>query len=475
MLQSLDTLIAFVVILLSASLLVTILVQMLSSAFALRGKNLGNALALTFQSIHPDIGANAYALAERILSDPRLSDSTMTIKTVGEHTTPDQKTPWSWWSLFNGLHLAKDIRPGEIYDLLKKISAAAPAQPIAASAPLDAATPVSPSPAGSAKVEPGSLADQKPENPPPRPAAPTEADLGTLAKQIIEKVGVPHTDVVKVEEAFSGLLNVAGKLGGPEEKESLSKAINAAQTSFKAVAVHVTADVDKLTKWFTAAEDRAQQWFQMHTRIFTIICGILLAFLFQLDSVEIFKFVSTNATARAALVGSADKLIEKADGILKNNGSIIDAIYKAEAVKFPGLTLTPEALKSATNTSLLRDEIKKALGSPEPKDFNTNYDTVEKSAIDAWYKERSDQLSTLTKDVAATGFDLLPKSLGHRWDSKGTYSGFCAHFLGMAITAGLLSLGAPYWYNLLKNLTSLRPAVSQLIGEEKAAKRETKK
>jgi hypothetical protein len=240
------------------------------------------------------------------------------------------------------------------------------------------------------------------------------------------------------------------------------------------VAVHVTADVDNLTKWFTAAQDRAQQWFQMHTRIFTIIGGILLAFLFQLDSVEIFKFVSTNASARAALVGSADKLIEKADGILKNNGSIIDAIYKAEAVKFPGLTLTPEALKSATNTSLLREEIKKALGASEPADFKTKYDTAEKSAIDAWYKERNDQLSALTQDVAATGFDLLPKSLGHRWDSEGEHS-FRHHLLGMAITAGLLSLGAPYWYNLLKNLTSLRPAVSKLIGEEKDAKRETKK
>ena len=71
MLQSIDTLIGFVVIVLAASLLVTILVQMLSAAFALRGKNLGNALALTFQTIDPDIGKKAYALAERILSDPR--------------------------------------------------------------------------------------------------------------------------------------------------------------------------------------------------------------------------------------------------------------------------------------------------------------------------------------------------------------------------------------------------------------------
>ena len=29
--------------------------------------------------------------------------------------------------------------------------------------------------------------------------------------------------------------------------------------------------------------------------------------------------------------------------------------------------------------------------------------------------------------------------------------------------AGLLALGAPFWFNLLKNLMSLRPAVAALI------------
>jgi len=37
-----------------------------------------------------------------------------------------------------------------------------------------------------------------------------------------------------------------------------------------------------------------------------------------------------------------------------------------------------------------------------------------------------------------------------------------------------LSLGAPYWYNILKNLTSLRPAMAKLIGQEKAAQKKTR-
>jgi hypothetical protein len=38
-----------------------------------------------------------------------------------------------------------------------------------------------------------------------------------------------------------------------------------------------------------------------------------------------------------------------------------------------------------------------------------------------------------------------------------------SHLLGILATAGLLALGAPFWFNLLKNLTSLRPALANLI------------
>jgi hypothetical protein len=440
MLQSLDTLIAFVVILLTTSLLVTILVQMLSSAFALRGKNLGNALALTFQSIHPDIGKDAYALAERILGDPRLSDSTTTRKKIGEHAIPDQMAPWSWWSPFNGLHLASAIRPEEIYNLLKQISA---------DADLTQAT-----------ASPGA---------PALPAPPTKEKLGSLAKELLEKIGVPHPHnaVVTVDNDFSAILAIAGTFTNAAEKASITAAINAAQAKFKTVAVHITDDVDALTKWFDAAQDRAQQWFQTHARIFTIACGILLAFFLQLDSVEIFKFVSTNAVARAALAGSADKLVEKTEGILEKSGSLLGGIYAAENKAVGDSKLPPDILKSAVNTTLLRAEIEKALGSAAPKDFDSKYATAEKTAIDAYYKDRREQMDDLTKGVAATGFDLLPKNLGHRWENEtGTW---WIHFLGMLITAGLLSLGAPFWYNSLRDITSLRPALSKLIGEEKAA------
>src|SRR3954470_17887057 len=75
MLNPLDIVIGFAVIMTVLSLLITILVQMVSTGLALRGKNLANALSLTFQTIDPKIGEQAHSLAAQILRDPIFSDS----------------------------------------------------------------------------------------------------------------------------------------------------------------------------------------------------------------------------------------------------------------------------------------------------------------------------------------------------------------------------------------------------------------
>jgi len=75
MLNTIDTIIAFAVIMTILSLLITVVVQMISAALSLRGKNLANALALTFQTIDPKIGDHAHSLAAQILRDPIFSDS----------------------------------------------------------------------------------------------------------------------------------------------------------------------------------------------------------------------------------------------------------------------------------------------------------------------------------------------------------------------------------------------------------------
>ena len=437
MLQSIDTLIAFVVIVLAASLLVTILVQMLSAAFALRGKNLGNALALTFQTIYPDIGKKAYALAERILSDPRLSDSSITRKRLDWSAPANQLRPWSWWSLFNGLQAASAIRPQEIYDLLKKIAGSAkPDESTAAN--IDAETTKDatgeeltttrstvtntnagidenaigknavPQNAGGMLTKNGT---SKSRIGPRKNQLSTDA-LSKLATKLLEELGRPHGEIEEVNKEFFALRALADKVSTADEKKNIADAINKAQASFEAISADFKSEADALSKWFAAAQDRAQQWFQMHTRIFTIICGTVLAFLLQLDAAEIFKFVSTNATSRAALAASADKLVDRADSILEKNGSLLDRIYDSVKKKIPAIDLPKDVRDAAGNSAALKKAIQDDATNKPPADFTAKYDAAEKEAIDAYYNDRRAQMDDLTKGVAATGFDLLRAGCG---------------------------------------------------------------
>ena len=58
----------------------------------------------------------------------------------------------------------------------------------------------------------------------------------------------------------------------------------------------------KFKYWFEVSQERAQQWFTTHTRWFTVAFAVIFAFGLQLDTIEIFKFVSSNKAARDKLV-----------------------------------------------------------------------------------------------------------------------------------------------------------------------------
>ena len=105
MLDSLDTLIGLVVIMLVVSLLITIAVQMTSALFNLRGLNLAQGLKRTFGVIDSRSEEHAKELANYILKGRFLSDSFL----------PD-------WPIFRWRRHSEAIRPQEVFDAIQRIA-----------------------------------------------------------------------------------------------------------------------------------------------------------------------------------------------------------------------------------------------------------------------------------------------------------------------------------------------------------------
>jgi hypothetical protein len=105
MLDSLDTLIAFVLIMLVVSLLITIVVQMATVLCNLRGVNLAQGLRRTFGVIDSKSDKHAKQLANYILKGRFLSDSFL----------PD-------WPILRWWRHAEAVRPREVFDAIQRIA-----------------------------------------------------------------------------------------------------------------------------------------------------------------------------------------------------------------------------------------------------------------------------------------------------------------------------------------------------------------
>jgi hypothetical protein len=183
----------------------------------------------------------------------------------------------------------------------------------------------------------------------------------------------------------------------------------------------LTASAEQLTgrvdQWFDAMMDRVAQRFTMHTRIWTVIFSVLIAFAMQLDAFKLLTQLSTDSELRARLVSSADALTKKADEMQAtstNETAVADAA----------------ALRQLTN------------------------------AVGDFHSILSDKLE----------FQLVPDPYPQPFYNYWTPS--WSHFWGIVVSAVLLSLGAPFWFNVLKNLCNLRSVIATKEQQESEAKQE---
>ncbi|MFL6593967.1 MAG: hypothetical protein ACJ8HQ_00870 [Chthoniobacterales bacterium] len=420
MLQSLDTAIAFVVIMTVASLFVTVIVQMCSAALSLRGKNLANALALSFQRIDPRLRGEAHQLAARILSDPLLSDSTRTVKDIhAAMSVVERCKPWHFTDVLCATQLASAVRPEEVYLALQRLSTHTPA------------THGWHDPNGRIK---------------------------STAQKVLDALVVPESEAAEIQKRLEPFRSVANEIPDAAVKQRLLDLVGNTPAN---LLVEIDAARLKFEDAFRTAQDRAQQWFQLHARGLTIAASAVLALVLQLDVVEIYRFVSTNAVQRAALVGNATNVIKDADGAVDARGGLVKRIADAWAEK----TGQHVDLSQIVHTGQLEDTLAKA----NPQFDRDEFERVVKETTQTYFEDQRNKLTDLTREVSATGFEFFPGSYW-RWPSpagrRASLHNVVTHLPGIALCAALLSLGAPYWYNLLKNLTSLRPALAQLIGQE---------
>jgi hypothetical protein len=225
--------------------------------------------------------------------------------------------------------------------------------------------------------------------------------------------------------------------------------------------------VGKLETWFSSSMDRVSQRFVVQVRMWTVVFAFLLAFGAHLDSLRLLDQLWTNPEMRAALANMRDGMLGEAKAILPPAGG---GAASLEVPISPGILqealerfkTSHQALANNANipagTTTLQDAVAWLTGQAGmTAEAGAEYRKIMIGVL-------HDHADKINEDLLRAGAQIIPNP----YPGLLKYGG-ARNLLGVLVAAVFLSLGAPFWYNALKNLSNLRTVVASKEQQESSA------
>jgi hypothetical protein len=175
--------------------------------------------------------------------------------------------------------------------------------------------------------------------------------------------------------------------------------------------------------WFNDAMDRVSGWYKRHTQWVQILLGVALIFALNLDSVSIVRALSMdNSGLLKATVAQAQHFVERSPASGKAGGS-----------PTPGAGTNEQSAGGTANNSNPVETLRLA----------------------------NAELSALTIPLGWTQGALANNSDFRQWpgwpsELKAWWDTITHHLIGWLLTVIAVSLGAPFWFDLLSRFISIR-------------------
>jgi hypothetical protein len=179
--------------------------------------------------------------------------------------------------------------------------------------------------------------------------------------------------------------------------------------------------------WFNDAMARVSGWYKRKTQVITLILALLITGITNADTLQIVKKLSTDPTLRAAIVVQAQEFARQ-QGI---------------AARQPEKTPEPSAPSSAGQSGGPTPV------QPQPATTGDPQETMKET------------LEKLQQTGIPVGWQIMPKK--EEWGNK---------FIGLLLTVFAISLGAPFWFDMLNKIVKIRPTGASPEATAKEEKKE---
>jgi hypothetical protein len=252
-----------------------------------------------------------------------------------------------------------------------------------------------------------------------------------------------------------------------DEKEEIVKIKIDAETSeyVRSLWIEAQGDIAKfklqLEGWFDRTMEHTSEWYKRKIQVVTLVLGLLLAWFFNADTLVIVKNLSNDKGAREQLVSMANTYIESNQyaidttkimnaKVIANMNSRMDTLLSIKGKLETDITRANNILGIG---SQLPDSAKIIKGSIGEKN---SLPVIEGAFLSNVLKKHPEKLNIKNDYVYFSGSD--------KW-----YYFFWLiyhHFFGFLLTAIAISLGAPFWFDLLNKLMSLRTSKKENTNNE---------
>lgn len=194
----------------------------------------------------------------------------------------------------------------------------------------------------------------------------------------------------------------------------------------------------EIEKMFNRAMDRLSGWYKRNAKIWSFVIALLLCFLLNVDTITITKNLWNNkdkAEQLASFAVAAGKYFEKNDSseVVMKSGIDTLAYIKVENKALPTTAQVNKAMKTINSPDTLHQQ-----------QLQTSYNILANLDVPiGWSK------------------DNIPEKTDNCWMNVGLW---LLKLLGLLLTTAAVSLGAPYWFDILNKISPLKQAPAKTGG-----------
>lgn len=222
---------------------------------------------------------------------------------------------------------------------------------------------------------------------------------------------------------------------------------------------------DQVEQHFDRLEPKLSDRFALIIRLWTLFWALVVAILFQVNTPDLLKNLATSETKREAILAMTPKLtaaVEQSGNINPFEDDFADRLLTQLGKEFPA---HQDFFDQVSGDSFSKEQMIKALEDVLAEDPDRGK-IVDRYAVLIDNEAKGDLQTALTKTYDAIDtlaiIDITPwrkqlpfyaevRPLRIHWNNV----------FGVLFTAILLSFGAPFWFEQLKNVASLRDTLAR--------------